>query len=146
MSNKNFQAKRFQLVSITRTLDNYLCCAFLFRFMTYFQSYNETLYKAISTNLENFGYFLSFVWREDEVNRYLQIDSFSLHIVSQSSVTFLSLLTWLIVHNLFFDRESETTKSSKFGFFRHVYNTIYNIMSSDRKGRTTDFVPTTLDD
>ena len=28
MSNKNFQAKRFQLVSITRMLDNYLCWAF----------------------------------------------------------------------------------------------------------------------
>ena len=25
--------------------------------LTYFQSYNETLYKAISTNLEKFGYF-----------------------------------------------------------------------------------------
>ena len=25
--------------------------------MTYFQCYNETLYKATSTNLENFGYF-----------------------------------------------------------------------------------------
>ena len=58
MSNKNFQAKRFQLVSITKTLDNtYLCWALSFRFMTYFQSYSETICKAISTNLENFGYF-----------------------------------------------------------------------------------------
>ena len=54
MYNGIFQAKRFQLVSITKTLeDNNLCCALS---LTYFQSSDETLCKAISTNLENFGY------------------------------------------------------------------------------------------
>lgn len=52
MYNGNFQAKRFQLVSITKMLENNnLCCALSLRFMTCFQSSDETLCEAISTTL-----------------------------------------------------------------------------------------------
>lgn len=83
-------------------------------------------------------YFLSFVWREDDVNRYLQnVDSFSLHIVSQSSMTFLSLLTWLIVHNLLLIGKVKRQSQANLGFLPRAYNAVI----WRKKERTIDFFP-----
>ena len=107
----------------------------------WWNSFQSNLHKPWKFWLFQDFYFLSFVWREDDVNWYLQnVDSFSLHIASRPSMTFLSFLTWLIVHNLFMIGKVKWQSQASSGFSA----TCIMQLSDGKKERTIDVVPRQL--
>ena len=106
LNNENFQENVFSLFQLLKRLtgNNNLCCLFFFRLRAYFRSYNETLCKAISPNLEDFGYFRILIFFP-LFGGNSKMKSIGIHKMKTASLyilhlnqAWLSWACWLMVH------------------------------------------------